>query len=89
MSVSLPSWLLGNTCTLSAPLVSSLIALAISRARMFIGWLMGRLLANFSLKSAARLLPLYRPIPAAATAADASEAVLMKERRVKSLMKLS
>ncbi|MNJ82071.1 hypothetical protein D3C77_812290 [compost metagenome] len=49
-------------------------------------WLMGMLLANFSLNSAAWLLPLYRPSPAAATAAEARVAVLRKLRREKSLI---
>jgi hypothetical protein len=45
MSVSEPSWLFGNICSSKRPLVSALIAAAISLARVFIGWEYGRLFA--------------------------------------------
>jgi hypothetical protein len=45
MSVSEPSWLLGKICRSKRPLVSALIAAAISFARWFIGCPSGRLLA--------------------------------------------
>ena len=45
MSVSEPSWLFGKIWMSTRPLVSALIAAAISLARMFIGWASGRLLA--------------------------------------------
>src|SRR5690348_7224767 len=53
MSVSEPSWLLGKICRSKRPLVSALIAAAISLARTFIGWESGRLLAYLYEKSAA------------------------------------
>src|SRR5581483_10260524 len=45
MSVSEPSWLFGKICRSNLPLVSVLIAAAISLARAFSGWESGRLLA--------------------------------------------
>ena len=45
MSVSEPSWLFGKICRSKRPLVSVLIAAAISLARMFSGCVSGRLLA--------------------------------------------
>ena len=45
MSVSEPSWLLGKIWRSKRPLVSVLIASAISLARAFMGWESGRLLA--------------------------------------------
>ena len=45
VSVSEPSWLDGKICRSKRPLVSCLIAAAISRARTFIGCVSGRLLA--------------------------------------------
>ena len=45
MSVSAPSWLFGKICMSKRPLVSVLIAAAISLARTFIGCVTGRLLA--------------------------------------------
>ncbi len=45
VSVSEPSWLDGKICRSNAPLVSCLMAAAISRARIFIGCVSGRLLA--------------------------------------------
>ncbi len=45
MSVSEPSWLFGKICRSKRPLVSVLIAAAISLARTFIGCESGRLLA--------------------------------------------
>ena len=46
MSVSEPSWLFGNIWMSKRPLVSALIAAAISRARATNGCDSGRLLAN-------------------------------------------
>jgi hypothetical protein len=45
VSVSEPSWLEGKICSSKRPLVSSLILAAASCARMFIGCVVGRLLA--------------------------------------------
>src|SRR5215475_12432375 len=45
MSVSAPSWLFGKICSSKRPLVSALIAAAISLARVLSGWESGRLLA--------------------------------------------
>ena len=45
MSVSDPNWLLGKILISTRPEVSFLIASAISTARRFIGWVIGRLLA--------------------------------------------
>ena len=45
MSVSEPSWLLGKICSSKRPLVSALMAAAISLARVLSGWESGRLLA--------------------------------------------
>src|SRR5262249_16208776 len=45
MSVSEPSWLFGKIWGSNLPRVSLLIAAAISLARMFSGWVSGRLLA--------------------------------------------
>src|SRR5215469_6958373 len=45
MSVSEPSWLFGKICRSNLPLVSALMAAAISLARVFSGWESGRLLA--------------------------------------------
>ncbi|MGY4332919.1 hypothetical protein ACVWWG_007336 [Bradyrhizobium sp. LB7.2] len=52
MSVSDPSWLFGKICRSNLPLVSALIAAAISLARTFIGWVSGRLLAYLKVNSA-------------------------------------
>src|SRR5690606_41606531 len=45
VSVSEPSWLMGNTCSVNAPSVSSAIFLAISFAGRFMGCDGGRMLA--------------------------------------------
>ena len=45
MSVSEPSWLFGKICRSNLPLVSALIAAAISLARTLSGCVSGRLLA--------------------------------------------
>ena len=45
VSVSEPSWLDGKMLISTRPFVSDLIASAISRARIFIGCMTGRLLA--------------------------------------------
>src|SRR5215471_1992833 len=52
MSVSDPSWLLGKIWRSNLPLVSLLIAAAISLARTFSGWESGRLLAYLCENSA-------------------------------------
>src|ERR1700746_1877625 len=53
ISVSDPSWLFGKICRSKRPLVSALIAAAISLARVLSGWLSGRLLAYLYVHSAA------------------------------------
>ena len=52
MSVSPPSWLLGNSWMSTRPLDSARIASAASFMRMLVGWVTGKLLANLSLNSA-------------------------------------
>src|SRR5947209_20255434 len=73
MSVSEPSWLFGKTSRSNRPLVSDLIAAAISLARAFIGWESGRLLAYLYVNSAAwARTTTGAPIPpSSADAADA------------------
>src|SRR5690349_11087803 len=64
MSVSEPSWLFGDTCRSNRPLVSVLIAAAISRARATNGCDSGRLLANLYENSADWARATYgAPIP--------------------------
>src|SRR5215472_15836656 len=53
MSVSEPSWLFGKICRSKRPLVSALIAAAISLVRVLSGWPSGRLLAYLYVNSAA------------------------------------
>src|SRR3974390_3302821 len=65
VSGSDPNWLDGKICRSKRPLVSCLIAAAISRARTFIGCVSGRLLAYLYLHCACWA----RTTPGAATAA--------------------
>src|SRR5450432_3950812 len=67
MSVSPPSWLLGNTWMSTRPLVSALIFSAASLTRIVLGCVTGMLLAHFSWNSAA--WPKAGRMPVAASAA--------------------
>src|SRR6266478_6901783 len=72
MSVSEPSWLLGKICGSKRPLVSALIAAAISLARTFIGCASGRLFAYLYVTAACARATNGAPIPPkTAEAADA------------------
>src|SRR3954467_1749231 len=77
MSVSDPSWLFGKICRSNRPLVSALIAAAISLARAFMGWPSGRLLAYLYVNSAvwARATSGAPMPPITAEAADAFKSV--------------
>src|SRR4029077_18868588 len=79
MSVSEPSWLLGKTCRSKRPLVSALIAAAISVARAFIGWESGRLLAYLYVNSAA-CARATTGAPTPERTADAAEALSSARR---------
>src|ERR1700738_931990 len=53
MSLSPPSWLLGNSCKSNLPLVSCLIASAALRACTLSGWVSGTLVPHLKTNSAA------------------------------------
>src|SRR5437879_8073593 len=90
MSVSDPSWLLGKICRSNRPLVSALIAAAISLARAFMGWPSGRLLAYLYVNSAvwARATSGVPMPPKTADAADALRSVRREKLIVFSLVGL-
>src|SRR5215831_8381264 len=79
MSVSEPSWLFGKICRSNLPLVSALMAAAISLARAFIGCASGRLLAYLYENSAVWARATYGA-PTPDSIADAAEALSSARR---------
>src|SRR6266436_3782926 len=78
MSVSEPSWLLGNTWISTRPLVSALMRSIASTARMVSGCVTGELLAYFSANSGAALAThgIANRLPAATPVLSAVRRVL-------------
>src|SRR5579871_2799000 len=87
MSVSEPSWLFGKICRSNLPLVSALIAAAISLARVFSGWESGRLLA-YLYENSADCARATNGAPTPDRTADAAEAFssARREKLISSLL---
>src|SRR5262245_38317763 len=80
MSVSEPSWLFGKICRSNLPLVSVLMAAAISLAHTFIGWLSGRLLAYLYVNSAdCARATMGAPMPPSAALATVALSTVRRE----------